>query len=156
MSMFFMTHVMIIKTALPISILFGASIQNMYGNSWTIQRKITLGKKYHCTNRLYFYSSFNILLQERSTQPLPKWVNKHISDEVICSGNQRYLSQLENFARPLQLTAVPAFWSEPAQQLSFVPKIAKILPYFSVNFDYFLAQNCTRKLKIMLKTPHLL
>ena len=33
------------------------------------------------------------------------------------------------------------------------PKIWKFLPHFSLNFDYFLAQNCIRKLYFMLKTP---
>ena len=32
-------------------------------------------------------------------------------------------------------------------------KISKILPHFSLNFNYFLAQNCIRKLYFMLKTP---
>ena len=32
-------------------------------------------------------------------------------------------------------------------------KISKILPHFSLNFDYFLAQTWNRKLFLMLKTP---
>ena len=33
-----------------------------------------------------------------------------------------------------------------------VPQISKILPHFSLKFDYFWAQNCIRKLYFMLKT----
>ena len=40
--------------------------------------------------------------------------------------------------------------SPPNRVLS--PKISNILPNFSLNFDYFLAQNCTRKWYFMLKT----
>ena len=38
-------------------------------------------------------------------------------------------------------------------QLSFVPENFKHFTSFSLNFDYFLAQNCIRKLYFMLKTP---
>ena len=33
------------------------------------------------------------------------------------------------------------------------PKISKMLPHFSLNFDYFLAQDCIRKVYFMLLTP---
>ena len=39
-------------------------------------------------------------------------------------------------------------------QLSLVPKKFKSFTHFSLNFDYFLAQNCIRKLYFMLKTPN--
>ena len=52
-------------------------------------------------------------------------------------------------------TTVPAFCPEPVRPPNWVLslKISKILPHFSLNFDYFLAQNCIRKLYYMLKTP---
>ena len=57
----------------------------------------------------------------------------------------------KNFACSLQMTAVPAFWSEPVPPNWVLSP--KILPHFSLNFDYFLAQNCIRKCSFMLKTP---
>ena len=59
------------------------------------------------------------------------------------------------FACPPQLTTVHAFWPECFPQLSFVLKNFKNFT-FSLKFDYFLAQNCIRKLYFMLKTPNLL
>ena len=48
----------------------------------------------------------------------------------------------------------PAFWPDPVPPTEFCPpKFQKILPNFSLNFDYFSAQNCIRKLYFMLKTP---
>ena len=48
---------------------------------------------------------------------------------------------------------VPAFWPEPVPpNWVLSPKISKILPHFSLNFDYFSAQNCIRKLYFVLKT----
>ena len=53
-----------------------------------------------------------------------------------------------------QPTAIPAFWPEPVPaNWVLSPKISKISPHFSLNFDYFLGQNCIRKLYFMLKTP---
>ena len=60
----------------------------------------------------------------------------------------------KNFAHPPQPTAVPAFLTR-ACSLNWVLslKISKISTHFSLNFVYFLAQNCIRKLYFMLKTP---
>ena len=46
----------------------------------------------------------------------------------------------------------PLFDQSLSPQLSFAPKnFKKFLPHFSLKFDYFLAQNCIRKLYFMLK-----
>ena len=47
----------------------------------------------------------------------------------------------------------PHFLIRASPPNSFLsPKIPKILPHFALNFDYFLVQNCIRKLYFMLKT----
>ena len=38
-------------------------------------------------------------------------------------------------------------------QPSLVPRNSKVLLIFFLNFDYFIAKNCIRKLYFMLKTP---
>ena len=45
----------------------------------------------------------------------------------------------------------PLFDQSLSTQLSFVPKNFKNFTSFSLNFDYFLAQNCIRKCYFMLK-----
>ena len=58
---------------------------------------------------------------------------------------------------PAALHLRPFLWPKPVsppQVLS--PKISKNVPHFSLNFGFFLAQNCIRKLYFMLKTPKLL
>ena len=60
----------------------------------------------------------------------------------------------KNFACPLNLTPSPLF-DQSLSPLNWVlsPKISKIPTNFSLNFDYFLAQNCIRKSYFKLKTP---
>ena len=59
----------------------------------------------------------------------------------------------ENFVSPPNRPSSPLFDQSLSPNWVLSPKISKILPNFSLNFDYFLAQNCTRKLYFMLKTP---
>ena len=82
-----------------------------------------------------------------------------MSESILATKHPRLFSQgwglggpssRWKFCLPLQPTAVPAFWPEPVPPTEFW-----ILPNFSLNFDYFLAQNCTRKLYFVLKTPNL-
>ena len=50
-----------------------------------------------------------------------------------------------------QLTAVPTFWPEPVPPTEFCPwKLQKFYLILLSTFDYFLAQNCIRKLYFML------
>ena len=54
----------------------------------------------------------------------------------------------QKFCPSPQPTTVPTFWPElvpPNWVLSTETKISKILPHFTLNFDYFLAQNCFQK-----------
>ena len=58
----------------------------------------------------------------------------------------------KNFARTLQPTVIPTFWPKSVPPSKFCPQKFLILPHFSLNFDYFIAQNCIRKFYFKLKT----
>ena len=61
----------------------------------------------------------------------------------------------QKFCLSPQPTSIPTFRPEPVPPTWVMsPKISKLLPHFSLNFDYFLAQNCIRKLYFMLKAPN--
>ena len=59
----------------------------------------------------------------------------------------------ENFAHPPTDCHPPPILLEPVLPWVLCPKMSKMLPHSSLNFGYFLAQNCIRKLYFMLKTP---
>ena len=59
----------------------------------------------------------------------------------------------KNFSRPPNRPPSLLFDQSLSPNWVLSLKISKILPNFSLNFDYFLAQNCIRKLYFMLKTP---
>ena len=81
--------------------------------------------------RKYWWDSFLVTEFSHIVKKLVGVLNFLVGMQVFFPGGGLGVPEGANFASPPNLTAIPAFWSEPVPQLSFVPENSK---NFTLNF----------------------